>query len=111
MKIGRPKAELVLTESERPQVESFARGRPLPSPSKGSRIILFGADGEPNSAIGARMKIMLVPPTNGTANRQPLACGPRQRVNSTLRNRRPLPIVDVVRSKSGRSTPKSTQYR
>jgi len=52
MRTGRPKAELVLSDSERAQLLSFARSRSLPAAlSNRARIILSSADGEPNNAI------------------------------------------------------------
>lgn len=58
MRTGRPKAELVLSEHERAQLQSFARSRSLPAClSNRARIILSSADGELNSAIAERLKI------------------------------------------------------
>lgn len=49
---GRPKVELLLTDEERAQLQSFARSRALPAAlSARARIILSSADGEPNNAI------------------------------------------------------------
>jgi len=53
MRTGRPKAELVLSDSERAQLLSFARSRSLPAAlSNRARIILSNADGEPNNVKG-----------------------------------------------------------
>ena len=58
MRTGRPKAELVLSDSERAQLLSFARSRSLPAAlSNRARIILSSADGEPNNAIAQRLKL------------------------------------------------------
>src|SRR5258706_4366739 len=58
MRTGRPKAELVLSDSERVQLLSFARSRSLPAAlSNRARIILSSADGEPNNAIAQRLKL------------------------------------------------------
>ena len=58
MRTGRPKAELVLSDSERAQLLSFARSRSLPAAlSNRARIILSNADGEPNNAIAQRLKL------------------------------------------------------
>lgn len=58
MRTGRPKAELLLTDEERRQLQSFARSRSLPAAlSKRARIGLSRADGETNSAIAERMAL------------------------------------------------------
>jgi putative transposase len=58
MRTGRPKAELVLTDEERSQLQSFARSRSLPSAlSNRARIVLSSADGEPNNAIAERLRL------------------------------------------------------
>lgn len=55
---GRPKAELVLSDDERAQLESFARSRSLPSAlSLRARIVLSSADGEANNSIAERLKL------------------------------------------------------
>ena len=51
MTMGRPKTELVLTDDERSQLQSFARSRSLPSAlSDRARIVLRSADGEANNS-------------------------------------------------------------
>lgn len=58
MRTGRPKAELVLSDQERSQLESFARSRSLPAAlSNRARLVLASAKGEPNNAIAARLKM------------------------------------------------------
>ena len=58
MRTGRPKVELLLTDEERAQLQSFARSRSLPAAlSTRARIVLSSADGELNSAIAARLKL------------------------------------------------------
>ena len=58
MTMGRPKTELVLTEDEQAQLQSFARSRSLPSAiSDRARIVLSCADGEPNNSIAQRLKL------------------------------------------------------
>jgi len=58
MRTGRPKPELVLSDEERAQLQSFARSRSLPAGlSMRARLILDSADGELNSAIAARFKV------------------------------------------------------
>lgn len=58
MRTGRPKAELVLSEEERLQLQSFARSRSLPAAlCSRARLVLASADGEPNNAIAARLKM------------------------------------------------------
>jgi putative transposase len=58
MRMGRPKAELILSEEERSQLLSFARSRSLAAAlSSRARIILCSADGEPNAAIAQRFKL------------------------------------------------------
>jgi putative transposase len=55
---GRPKTELVLSDEERAQLESFARSRSLPaSLSMRARIVLASADGEANSSIAERLTL------------------------------------------------------
>ena len=56
--MGRPKTELVLTDDERSQLQSFARSRSLPSAlSDRARIVLSSADGEANNSIAQRLKL------------------------------------------------------
>lgn len=56
MRTGRPKAELVLTDEERLQVQSFARSRSLSAAlSNCARLVLTSAEGQANNAIAARL--------------------------------------------------------
>ena len=65
MTMGRPKTELVLTDDERSQLQSFARSRSLPSAlSDRARIVLSSADGEANNSIAQRLKL-----TNATVGK------------------------------------------
>jgi len=58
MRTGRPKAELVLSDDERMQLQSFARSRSLPAAlGNRARLVLASAEGEPNSAIAERLKM------------------------------------------------------
>ena len=58
MRTGRPKAELVLTDEERLQLESFVRSRSLSAAlSNRARLVLASAEGEANSAIAARLRL------------------------------------------------------
>jgi putative transposase len=58
MRTGRPKAELLLSDEERSQLQSFARSRSIPAAlSNRARIILSSADGEPNNSIAERLKL------------------------------------------------------
>ena len=58
MRTGRPKVELLLSDEERLQLQSFARSRSLPAAlSNRARIVLSSADGELNSAIAERLKL------------------------------------------------------
>jgi putative transposase len=58
MPMGRPKAELVLTQDEHAQLSSMARSRSLPAAlAARARIVLAAAAGEPNSAIAERMHL------------------------------------------------------
>ena len=60
MKTGRPKAELLLTDAERSQLQSFARSRSLPAAlSMRARIILDSANGEQNKDIAERLKLSM----------------------------------------------------
>ena len=53
---GRPKAQLVLSEDERAQLQSFARSRSLPAAlCNRARLVLASAAGEPNNAIALRL--------------------------------------------------------
>ncbi len=58
MRTGRPKSELVLSDDERSQLQSFARSRSLPAALSGrARVVLSSADGEPNTSIAERLKL------------------------------------------------------
>lgn len=55
--IGRPKAELVLTEDERMQLQSMARSRSLPAAlTQRAKIVLACAEGVANSAVAQRFE-------------------------------------------------------
>jgi putative transposase len=61
---GRPKKELVLSQAERDQLESYARSRSLPSGlANRVRIVLLAAEGVTNKDIAARLDLSL--PTVG----------------------------------------------
>jgi putative transposase len=65
MPMGRPKAELVLSEAEQTQLVSMARSRSIPAALvTRARVVLAAAAGEPNSEIAQRMQI-----TRGTAGK------------------------------------------
>lgn len=56
MGMGRPKAELVLSEDERVQLQSMARSRSLPAGlAQRAKIVLGCASGEPNSTVARRL--------------------------------------------------------
>ena len=58
MRTGRPKADLVLSDDERAQLQSFARSRSLPAAlSSRARIVLSSAEGEPNNSIAERFRL------------------------------------------------------
>lgn len=58
MRTGRPKTELVLSDEERAQLESFARSRSLPAAlGLRARIVLGSAAGETNTEIAARLRL------------------------------------------------------
>jgi putative transposase len=58
MAMGRPKVELVLTQSEREQLQSMARSRSIPAALVArARIVLACAAGEPNSLVAERMDL------------------------------------------------------
>src|ERR1044071_4282247 len=58
MRTGRPKAQLVLSEQERAQLQSFSRSRSLPAAlAQRARIVLSSAEGEQNSSIAERLKL------------------------------------------------------
>jgi putative transposase len=55
MAMGRPKAELILSEAEQAQLSSFARSRSMPAAlSLRARIVLACATGQSNRAVGQR---------------------------------------------------------
>jgi transposase len=63
--MGRPKAELVLSEDERGQLQSLARSRSLPAGLvRRARIVLACAEGAPNSAVAGRLGV-----TNATVGK------------------------------------------
>jgi len=65
MKMGRPMVELVLSDGEQSQHQSFASGRSLPAAlSNRARIVLSSADVEPNHALAERLKL-----TNATVGK------------------------------------------
>jgi putative transposase len=58
MTMGRPKAELTLTQAERDQLQSIARSRSTPAALVArARIVLSCAAGESNSAVAERMEL------------------------------------------------------
>ena len=58
MMMGRPKAELVLTEDEQSQLASMARSRSIPAALVvRARIVLAAAAGEPSSEIAKRLHL------------------------------------------------------
>lgn len=58
MPMGRPKAELVLSEAEQEQLSTMARSRSLPAALVSrARIVLAAAAGEANSDIAARKQV------------------------------------------------------
>lgn len=65
MPIGRPKAELVLSEQEREQLSSLARSRALPHAIVSrAQVVLWSADGASNTEIAERLQW-----TNGTVGK------------------------------------------
>ena len=65
MAMGRPKAELVLTQAEQAQLQSIARSRSISAALVArARMVLACASGEPNSAIAGRMGL-----TNATVGK------------------------------------------
>lgn len=63
MNTGRPKAELVLGDDERSQLQSFARSRSLPAAlSSRARIVLSSAEGEANNSIAERLRLTKATP-------------------------------------------------
>ena len=58
MAMGRPKAELVLSDDERAQLQSIARSRSMPAAlSDASAHRAGSAEGEANSAIAERLQL------------------------------------------------------
>src|SRR6266480_2535449 len=58
MAMGRPKAELVLAQAEREQLQSMVRSRSIPAALVArARIVLSCAAGEPNSSVADRMEL------------------------------------------------------
>ncbi len=58
MAMGRPKAELVLSEDERTQLMSIARSRSISAALVArAHIVLAAADGEPNNAIAQHLQL------------------------------------------------------
>lgn len=58
MVMGRPRAELVLSDDERSQLTSMARSRAIPAAlAARARIVLATAAGEPNSEIARRLQL------------------------------------------------------
>ena len=58
MPMGRPKAELVLSEDKRSQLTSIARSRSMSvALVTRARIVLAAGAGEPNSAIAQRLQL------------------------------------------------------
>ena len=58
MAMGRPKAELKLSEAEQAQLSSIARARSMPAAlSQRARMVLACAAGEPNSAVARRFEV------------------------------------------------------
>src|ERR687892_370151 len=65
MAIGRPKAELILSEDERMQLTSLARSRSLPAGLvQRANLVLACAEGVPNSAVAERFGV-----TNATVGK------------------------------------------
>ena len=65
MKTGRPKSELVLSDDERSQLQSFARSRSLSAAlGNRARIILSSSEGEANNSIAERLRL-----TNATVGK------------------------------------------
>ena len=65
MAMGRPKAELVLSEDERMQLQSLARSRSLPAGLvQRANLVLACTEGAPNSAVAERFGV-----TNATVGK------------------------------------------
>src|SRR5437660_10093994 len=61
MRTGRPKAPLLLTAEEQRELQSLAhRSRSAPALARRPRIVLAGATGEDNKAVGRRLRIVAV---------------------------------------------------
>src|SRR3954462_8014438 len=57
MAMGRPKAELMLRQTEQAQLQSIARSRSLPGAlSLRAKFVLACAAGEPNSSVATRIR-------------------------------------------------------
>ena len=58
MRTGRPKAELILTEQERRELQSLARrSRTAPQPARRARIVLACASGVDNQTVAKRTRV------------------------------------------------------
>jgi DNA-binding NarL/FixJ family response regulator len=57
MSMGRPKAELVLSEDERSQLTSIARSRSISAALVTRARVVLAAAGKPNSAIALRLQL------------------------------------------------------
>lgn len=58
MAMGRPKAELVLSEEEHAQLQAMARSRSLPAAlAQRAKIVLACVGGAPNSAVAERVQV------------------------------------------------------
>jgi putative transposase len=58
MAMGRPKAELTLSEAEHSQLSSIARSRSVPAAlCQRARIVLACASGEPSNAVARRLEV------------------------------------------------------
>ena len=92
MAMGRPKAELVLSEEERVQLQSLARSRSLPAGLvRRANIVLACAEGVPNSAVAERLGI-----TNATVGkwRQRFVAHRIEGLHDELRPGKPRSIDD-----------------
>jgi len=57
MPMGRPKADLVLSEDERAQLSPMARSRSIPAALSVRARVVLAADGAPNSEIAQRLQL------------------------------------------------------
>jgi DNA-binding NarL/FixJ family response regulator len=58
MAMGRPKAELILSEAEQAQLSSIARSRSMPAAlTQRAQIVLACAAGEANSVVARRFRV------------------------------------------------------